>query len=133
MNPTPIDEALNRLDGQLPLFLIRRDWHRSYIADPSRAARLLDREPQELAVLDDACRRWAAGNEWPDLDEEVRHLLYARFEQAHVFGHWICERASFPNKSAAEVLAIFLVDHWIFYGRSIWAAQIGAYANRRVA
>lgn len=127
MNFEPIDEALQRLDAQLQLFPFRRGEHRSYIADSSRAARLLDREPQELVVLDDACRKWAAGIAWPDLHVEVLHLLLARFQQAHVFGHWISKRASFPNKSAPEILEIFLVDHWYCYGRPIWVSQISAF------
>ena len=133
MNPTPIDEAMSRLDGQLQLFPFRKDAHRLYIARPNQAAQLLDRSGQERAVLDDACKKWVAGSKLPVLAEADLHLLYDRFGQAHVFGAWVRSHVSFQDKSATDILRFLLFDHWYFYGQAVWVAQMSDFVHRRVA
>lgn len=127
----PFDEALNRLDGQLQLFPFHhRNGHRAYIARSNQASQLLDLELQAMAVLDDACTKWAAGKELPDLREADLHLLYARFEQALVCAKWLHGKAAFPQKTTAEILAFFLIDHWRVYGRAVWGAQMNDFVRR---
>jgi hypothetical protein len=128
-NFEPSDEALQRLDAQLPLFPFHRDEHRLYIARPNQAVLLLDLEQQEMAALDNICRKWAASTGLSQLNEANLHLLYARFQQAHVFAHWIYGKVAFPQKTTAEILVFFLVDHWHFYGRAVWISQMIAFSK----
>jgi hypothetical protein len=131
MNCEPFDEALQRLDEKLRRFPFRRDEHKLYIAHSSRAEQLLDLDRRELDFLDDVCRKWAENTGESLLDEASSHLLYARFQHAHRFGHWLYGKVAFPQKSTAEILVFFLVDHWRCYGRAVWISQMMEFCRRR--
>ena len=127
---TPLDEVIQRLETEWGRAQLHRAPLRAYIADPSRAQRLLDRELQQLDALDDACKRWASGSGLPGLREEDGYLLLGRFEQALVFARWIRGRAEFHDRSSAEISTFFLVDFWRQYGRVIWGMQMKDHARQ---
>ena len=131
MQVEPIDEAVRLLDAEWAACQARKPALRGFLATagPERISALLEGEPRLQEALDDACIKWAGSRRWPQMEAETAYLLFARFQQALVFARWIQGRATFPDKSVAQLLTFFLVDYWHVFGRAIWATQIRDYAQ----
>jgi len=123
MSPSALDEAIGILEAEWRSSLHQQEALRVYSGASNREFRLarFTREPRLQEAVDEACRMWAQERHWPRMDVETSVFVYDRFEQAVVFASWIRKHgAEFPQRSAAEIVKLLLVDYWCVFSQGRW-------------
>jgi hypothetical protein len=86
---------------------------------------LYDCEPENRALIDEACKQFARTNGWPKMGKNQLILAHVRVGSAAQFAKFLAlDSEFFPNQfedsQKASLLEFLLIDYWKFSGNARW-------------
>ena len=118
MDTNPLLEASMRINQEMASFgHLSVNLEASELEQRGAIVTKMLAEPASRRLLDQACREWIATGQWPLMGTDSAILISDRLAEAVLFsGILLFYGFSYTQKTANELLELFLIDYWERFG-----------------